>query len=390
MEAEDRRRFEVESAQADEERLALQEERRKALVVQDGEDFRSRGARVKLDEERRQKEEERERRRQEREAEMDPEERAERDRLRAEKRKEAEERQKKRDAEEQALKSQHKKLDKEQQKKAAARLEYLFKQSPIFAKLKMGTGSMNEGPEEEKKAEEAAKEAATKKRGAHHIHGKDSEDEDAVEDDEEEDQHVFLTQQPDCIKFGKLKGYQLESLNWMIHLAEKGLNGILADEMGLGKTLQSISILAYHWEYLRVQGPHLICVPKSTLSNWMNELARWCPSLRAIKFHGSREDREQMAEEFFHNEAAAHDGKRPDRQVMSEKGELVDDNSENPRQWDVCVTTYEVCNMERNVLGKFAWKYLIIDEAHRLKNDASLFSTTVRNFRTSNRLLLTG
>ncbi|OEU07162.1 SNF2_N-domain-containing protein, partial [Fragilariopsis cylindrus CCMP1102] len=167
-----------------------------------------------------------------------------------------------------------------------------------------------------------------------------------------------------------LKPYQLESLNWMIHLAEKGLNGILADEMGLGKTLQSISILAYHWEYLRIQGPHLICVPKSTLSNWMNELKRWCPSLRAIRFHGSKEDREYM--------------------IMDEYGELIDDNSDNPRQWDVCVTTYEMCNTERKTLQKFAWKYLVIDEAHRLKNDASMFSTTVRSFSTANRLLLTG
>lgn len=160
--------------------------------------------------------------------------------------------------------------------------------------------------------------------------------------------------------------------------------------MGLGKTLQSISILAYHWEYLKIQGPHLICVPKSTLSNWMNELKRWCPSLRAIRFHGSREDRELMIEEDFTSQAAAHDGKRPERQIMDERGELVDDNSENPRHWDVCVTTYEVVNTERNVLQKFAWKYLIIDEAHRLKNDASMFSTTVRSFRTANRLLLTG
>jgi hypothetical protein len=106
-----------------------------------------------------------------------------------------------------------------------------------------------------------------------------------------------------------------------------------------GKTLQSISILAYHWEYLRIQGPHLICVPKSTLSNWMNELNRWCPSLRAIKFHGGREERELMIENDFNNEAAAHDGRRPDRQIMNEKGELVDDNSNNPRSWDVCVTT---------------------------------------------------
>jgi SWI/SNF-related matrix-associated actin-dependent regulator of chromatin subfamily A member 5 len=161
-------------------------------------------------------------------------------------------------------------------------------------------------------------------------------------------------------------------------------------QMGLGKTLQSIAVLGYHWEYLRIQGPHLICVPKSTLSNWMNELARWCPSLRVIRFHGSREEREQMAVECFNNEAAAHDGKRPDRQIMDEKGELIDDNSENPRPWDVCVTTYEVCNAEIKTLGKFAWKYLVIDEAHRLKNDASMFSNTVRSFRTANRLLLTG
>lgn len=160
--------------------------------------------------------------------------------------------------------------------------------------------------------------------------------------------------------------------------------------MGLGKTLQSISILAYHWEYLRIQGPHLVCVPKSTLSNWMNELKRWCPSLRAIRFHGSREDREYMIEEHFNSKAASHDGKRPDKQIMDEHGQMVDDNSENPRHWDVCVTTYEMCNTERKTLGKFAWKYLVIDEAHRLKNDASMFSTTVRSFSTANRLLLTG
>jgi SWI/SNF-related matrix-associated actin-dependent regulator of chromatin subfamily A member 5 len=42
---------------------------------------------------------------------------------------------------------------------------------------------------------------------------------------------VYLTKQPSTIKFGQLKPYQLEALNWMIHLTEKGLNGILADEM---------------------------------------------------------------------------------------------------------------------------------------------------------------
>lgn len=123
----------------------------------------------------------------------------------------------------------------------------------------------------------------------------------------------------------------------------------------------------------------------------MNELARWCPSLRAIKFHGSREDREEMIRQYFTHKAAAHDGKRPEKQVKNdETGEMEDDNSDNPRQWDVCVTTYEVCNMERKALEKFPWKYLVIDEAHRLKNETSMFSSTVRSFSTMYRLLLTG
>lgn len=65
---------------------------------------------------------------------------------------------------------------------------------------------------------------------------------------------------------------------------------------------------------------------------------------------------------------------------MNEKGELEDDNSDNPRAWDVCVTTYEVANTEKKALGRFAWKYLVIDEAHRLKNEASMFSTVSFTF----------
>lgn len=123
----------------------------------------------------------------------------------------------------------------------------------------------------------------------------------------------------------------------------------------------------------------------------MNELKRWCPALRVIKFHGSREEREWMVDNFFTSAAASHDGRRPDKpQIMDDKGQLIDDNTENPRTWDVCVTTYEVANAERKTLQKFTWKYLVIDEAHRLKNDASMFSNTVRAIRTSNRLLLTG
>jgi SWI/SNF-related matrix-associated actin-dependent regulator of chromatin subfamily A member 5 len=137
--------------------------------------------------------------------------------------------------------------------------------------------------------------------------------------------------------------------------------------MGLGKTLQSISVLVYMLEYHNHTGPHLIVVPKSTLSNWMGELARWAPTLCPVKFHGDKATREDIANTI-----------------------LCPGQRDEDRSWHLVVTTYEVCNIERNVLNKFAWSYLIIDEAHRLKNEASTFSKTVRGFETRYRILLTG
>jgi SWI/SNF-related matrix-associated actin-dependent regulator of chromatin subfamily A member 5 len=111
------------------------------------------------------------------------------------------------------------------------------------------------------------------------------------------------------------------------------------EHLNSGKTLQSISILVYMKEYRGLNGPHLVLVPKSTLSNWLNEFARWAPSLRVIRFHGDKATRETMIQQVI--EPAQRD--------------------EN-RTWDVVVATYEVCNIEKNTLQKFAWSYLIIDE----------------------------
>ena len=137
--------------------------------------------------------------------------------------------------------------------------------------------------------------------------------------------------------------------------------------INIGKTLQSISVIAYMKEYLNISGPHLVMVPKSTLSNWMNEFKRWCPSIRTLKFHGSKEERSDIMNNQL-RASASHD----------------------QRDWDVCITTYEVVNLEKTSLAKFAWRYLVIDEAHRLKNEASQFSMTVRLLNTQYRLLLTG
>ena len=42
-----------------------------------------------------------------------------------------------------------------------------------------------------------------------------------------------------------------------------------------------------------------------------------------------------------------------------------------PGEWDVCITSYEMVILEKSVFKKFNWRYLVIDEAHRIKNEKS-------------------
>jgi SNF2 family DNA or RNA helicase len=58
--------------------------------------------------------------------------------------------------------------------------------------------------------------------------------------------------------------------------------------------------------------------------------------------------------------------------------------------FDVCVTSFEMCLLEKQHMKKFSWQYIIIDEAHRIKNENSALSQIVRLFPCRNRLLLTG
>jgi SWI/SNF-related matrix-associated actin-dependent regulator of chromatin subfamily A member 5 len=191
--------------------------------------------------------------------------------------------------------------------------------------------------------------------------------------------HQRLQKQPSLIINGELREYQLEGVNWLVHLYNNGIrsalpsnvdakhfpniwrSGILADEMGLGKTVQSIAMMAYLKEFRKFDGPFLVIVPKSTVNNWMKEFVKWCPVMRVVRFHGDGEERAHLnATQIVHG------------------------------KFDAVVTTYEVVNAERTHLMKFNWRYLVIDEAHRIKNDQSLLSTTVRMLNSQCRLLLTG
>ncbi|GAA5811290.1 hypothetical protein MFLAVUS_004723 [Mucor flavus] len=167
--------------------------------------------------------------------------------------------------------------------------------------------------------------------------------------------------QPDMLIGGKLKDYQIKGLQWMVSLYNNHLNGILADEMGLGKTIQTISLITYIIERKRQNGPFLIIVPLSTLTNWTLEFEKWAPSVKTIIYKGPPNARKELQNEIRYND------------------------------FQVLLTTFEYIIKDRPVLSKVKWLHMIVDEGHRMKNTNSKLTIVLRQYyHTRYRLILTG
>ncbi|KAL4912497.1 SNF2 family N-terminal domain-containing protein [Aspergillus aurantiobrunneus] len=170
-----------------------------------------------------------------------------------------------------------------------------------------------------------------------------------------------VTDQPTILIGGTLKEYQMRGLQWMISLYNNNLNGILADEMGLGKTIQTISLITYIIEKKRNNGPFLVIVPLSTLTNWNIEFEKWAPTVSRIVYKGPPNARKQQQQNIRWG------------------------------NFQVLLTTYEYIIKDRPILSKIKWTHMIVDEGHRMKNTQSKLSSTLSQYYTSRyRLILTG
>ncbi|XP_033227559.1 ATP-dependent helicase brm isoform X2 [Belonocnema kinseyi] len=173
--------------------------------------------------------------------------------------------------------------------------------------------------------------------------------------------HESVTEQASILVNGNLKEYQVKGLEWLVSLFNNNLNGILADEMGLGKTIQTIALVTYLMEKKKVNGPFLIIVPLSTLSNWVLEFEKWAPSVVVVSYKGSPAGR---------------------RTIQSQM---------RATKFNVLLTTYEYVIKDKGVLAKLQWKYMIIDEGHRMKNHhCKLTQVLNTHYLAPHRLLLTG
>ncbi|SCV74235.1 BQ2448_6667 [Microbotryum intermedium] len=166
--------------------------------------------------------------------------------------------------------------------------------------------------------------------------------------------------QPETIKGGTMKAYQLTGLSFLAYMFENGQNCILADEMGLGKTLQTLSLLAYLYETHGFKGPHLLVCPLSVLGAWMTEIARWLPTFKSLRFHGP----------------------------MSERGRLKHDVT--ALQPDLIVTTYEAYTAEAGWFKHRRWGVCVLDEGHKIKNHESNAAQALFGIGAQMRLILSG
>ncbi|XP_020704454.1 uncharacterized protein LOC110115531 isoform X2 [Dendrobium catenatum] len=172
-----------------------------------------------------------------------------------------------------------------------------------------------------------------------------------------------INEQPSSLVGGKLREYQMNGLRWLVSLYNNHLNGILADEMGLGKTVQVIALICYLMEKKNDRGPFLVVVPSSVLPGWASEICNWAPSINAISYSGSPEERRKL-----YKERIVH------------------------RKFNVLLTTYEYLmnKHDKPKLSKVQWHYIIIDEGHRIKNASCKLNADLKHYSSTHRLLLTG
>ncbi len=153
-----------------------------------------------------------------------------------------------------------------------------------------------------------------------------------------------------------LRPYQKAGYDWLRFLAEYKLGGCLADDMGLGKTIQTLAFLQSQKESGLAENPTLLIMPTSLIYNWLKEIEKFTPDLKAFVYTGS--NREKNTEQF--------------------------DN------YDLILTSYGILRMDIDVINDYRFNYVILDESQSIKNPTSHISKAVMQLNSANRLILTG
>ncbi|XP_032297660.1 chromodomain-helicase-DNA-binding protein 8-like isoform X2 [Coturnix japonica] len=140
--------------------------------------------------------------------------------------------------------------------------------------------------------------------------------------------------------------------------------------MGLGKTIQSIAFLQ-EISNVGIRGPFLVIAPLSTITNWEREFRTWT-EMNAIVYHGSLASR-QMIQQY-------------EMYCKDNRGRLIP----GAYKFDALITTFEMILSDCPELREIEWRWVIIDEAHWLKNRNCKLLDSLKHMDLEHKVLLTG
>ena len=169
---------------------------------------------------------------------------------------------------------------------------------------------------------------------------------------------------PVCPPLGDLeevmRPYQKDGVAWFDFLVRHRFGGILADEMGLGKTLQTLAFLRHLKQARREAGedplPCLVVCPASLVENWVNETAKFTPSLKTLALHG------------------------PNRRALFEAVPAS----------DLVITSYGLIRRDEERHAGQEYDVVVLDEAQHIKNRQTQNAQAVKAVRGRHRFVLTG
>lgn len=155
-----------------------------------------------------------------------------------------------------------------------------------------------------------------------------------------------------------LREYQKDGFEWMKTLAHYRFGGILADDMGLGKTLQSITFIASVLPEIREKKlPVLVVSPSSLVYNWLSELKKFTPNIRAVIVDGNQAERRKILKDAIN--------------------------------YDVTITSYPLLRRDVRLYTQ-PFHTLFLDEAQAFKNHMTQTAKAVKTIQAEYRFALTG
>lgn len=175
-----------------------------------------------------------------------------------------------------------------------------------------------------------------------------------------------LKEQPDYIgsESLRLKSFQLNGLNFLLHAWHNARSAILADQEGMGKTIQAIAFLKYLFHNFNFKGPMLVCVPTSTLATWHMEFEKWAPDMVLVCYAGDSKSRKVIRSHVCENV----------------DGDLI---------FNVLLTDYSLVCKDASYFQDIVWSNVVLDESDRLKSKDSKLYKVLMGMEYYHSLLLT-